>query len=447
MARQREALEGKFREPGLKDQVARDTKSLPEGRHKLRCDGRGLYIRVAPPNGASWVFRYMTDGKSRTMGLGRYPDLSLSAAREEALSKRRLLLNGIDPIDQKKDEKRDRQKTRDAAKTFKECAEAYIKAQEPGWKHEKTGGQWRASLATYVYSLWGEDMGVAVVDTPDVLRVLNQVVDENGGTLWNTHNVTAGRVRERIEAILESARVKGLRTGDNPARWKGHLSHDLPPPSSVANAKNQPALPYTLIGEFMAKLRRVASNSALALEFLILTAVRSDIVAGATWGEFDLDAKEWLIPAERMKGKKGKSQAHRVPLSDPAVLILRRMLKLARKVDGKPDPAALVFPGTNGKMSDATMRKTCKGLGYKEAPADGDKLVVPHGFRSTFRTWGGETGVEEEIVLEAALAHAQSGIVPTYQRGTMFDRRRKVMDKWAVACAQAKPAKDLKVAA
>jgi hypothetical protein len=239
MARQREALEGKFREPGLKDQVTRDAKALPEGKHKLRCDGRGLYIRVAPPNGASWVFRYMGGRKSRTMGLGRYPDLPLSDAREEALSMRRLLLAGGDPIETRRQAKRAREETHANAKTFKECAEAYIKAHEPGWKHEKTGGQWRATFKSYVYPVWGEDMPVAAVDTGNVLKVLNQHVEDRDGTLWNTKNVTAGRVRERIEAVLESARVKGFREGDNPARWKGHLRHDLAPPSAVANEKRQ----------------------------------------------------------------------------------------------------------------------------------------------------------------------------------------------------------------
>jgi integrase len=273
-----------------------------------------------------------------------------------------------------------------------------------------------------------------------VLKVLKQSVkDRSGkvaGTLWNDKNPTAKRVRERLEAVLESARVNGHRQGDNPARWTGHLSFDLPAPSAVSNEKHYPALPYRLIGDFMRDLRKLDYLSARGLEFLILTAVRSDVVAGATWGEINMADKEWLIPAARMKGKKGKRQPHRVPLSEPAVAILIERLKTAPTIDGQPDPTALVFPGQGGeKMSDATMRKACKSLGYREAEADGGELVVPHGFRSTFRDWAGENGIEENKVLELALAHAQSGVESAYARKDLFGRRRTVMEKWAEACA------------
>jgi integrase len=447
MAKIKEALEGELSEPALKSMVVAQLAELAEGKHRLTCDGRGLYIRVAPPRGASWVFRYMVGRRSRTMGLGRYPDLSLGDAREEALAARRLLIAGQDPMEAWR-QRRDAAKAQaDGIRTLKECADAYIRDNEAGWKHVKTGGQWRATFSTYVHPLLGEKLPVAEVDTALVLKALKQSVkDRSGkviGTLWNDKNPTAKRVRERLEAVLESARVKGYRHGDNPARWTGHLSHDLPAPATVTNEKRHPALPYLLIGDFIRDLRKLDYLSARGLEFLILTAVRSDVVAGATWGEINMADKEWLIPAARMKGKKNKGHAHRVPLSAPAMTILAERLKAAPMIDGKPDPAALVFPGQGGeKMSDATMRKACKSLGYREAETDGGELVVPHGFRSTFRDWAGENGIEENKVLELALAHAQSGVEPAYARGTLFERRRKVMEKWAEACAAvAKPKK------
>ena len=391
-------------------------KALAKGqKRKLTGDGGGLYFHVNPPHGASWIFRYMLDGKARTMGLGPYSDIGLKDARERAAIQRRLKLDGVDPLTTRQRERQERRIEGVKTLTFKECAEGYIKAHGDTWKNPKHAAQWPATLGAYAYPVFG-DLPVSTVDTGLVLKALEPI--------WKTRTETATRVRQRIEAVLDWAKVRGYRSGENPARWGGHLEYQLPARSKVSKVKHHAALPYGDIGEFMRALRLDSSVTAAALEFTILTAGRTGEVIGARWGEIDLEAKVWTVPAERMKA----GRDHRVPLSDAAVAVLDRMKPLA-PVGSAPD--GYVFPGVRkGKpLSNMTMLMALRRMGH-------DDLTV-HGFRSTFRDWAGETasGFPHDVV-EMALAHTvKNKVEAAYRRGDLLEPRRRLMSAWASACA------------
>ncbi|HCP82091.1 MAG TPA: integrase [Octadecabacter sp.] len=379
---------------------ARKVEAAAPGRHG---DGRGLFLYVKPSGTRSWVLRYQVQGRRRDLGLGPYPDVSLAMARDRAAEARRLIAEGEDPITKKQQAK---------PKTFREAALELIESKRPGWKNAKHAAQWTATLEAYVFPKIGA-VQVARVETADVISTLTPI--------WSEKPETANRVRQRIEAVIDYASALGIRSGDNPARWRGHLDHLLPKPKKVRAVKHHPALPHAQIAVFMTDLAQREGLAARALAFTILTAARSGETRGMTWGEVDLDAKVWTIPAGRMKAAK----EHRVPLTD-AVLAL-----LGQRAEGTPDDA-LIF-GSEAKpgkpISDMSMTAVLRRM-------DRTNITV-HGFRSTFRDWAGETTGFPREVIEAALAHGiKDKAEAAYARSDLFDKRRKLMEAWeAVATA------------
>ena len=276
---------------------ARKVETAGPGRHG---DGRGLFLYVKACGARSWVLRYQVMGKRHDLGLGAYPEVSLAMARDRALQARRMIQEGEDPIAKKRQAQ---------PKTFKDAALELTESKRPGWKSAKHAAQWASPLEAYVFPDLGR-MQVARVETADVMGVLKPI--------WTAKPETANRVRQRIEAVLDYASALGIRTGDNPARWRGHLDHLLPKPTKVKAVKHHPALPHAEIAEFMADLSGRAGVAARALAFTILTAARSGETRGATWAEIELDAKLWTIPAHRMKAGK----EHRVPMTPEAIACL-----------------------------------------------------------------------------------------------------------------------------
>jgi integrase len=369
-------------------------------------DGGGLFLQVSKWETKSWVFRWERDGRERHMGLGAAHTLSLAEARERARECRRQLLDGHDPIEARNSE-RARQRVESARKaTFRECAEQYLEAHRAGWGSTKHALQWQSTLAIYAYPIIGE-LPVAAVDTALVVRCIEPI--------WRTKPETAKRLRARIESVLDSATVRGFRYGDNPARWRGHLNKLLPAPSKVRAVKHLAAIPYLDLPAFLTELRLRSGHGARAVEFTILTAVRSGETLGARWAEIDLTTKTWTIPARRMKAKR----EHRVPLSPRATEIL----------DDLPRVGEHVFPGTKAgrPLSQLAMLATLRRLGRSD--------LTVHGFRSTFRDWAAETTAYPNHVVEMALAHAIGDQVEAaYRRGDLFEKRRRLMNEWAKYC-------------
>ena len=375
----------------------------------LHPDGRGLYLQVKN-GGRSWVLRYMLGGKARHMGLGPYPDVSLADARREAEGCRRLLREGTDPIETRRQL---RQAARlDAARsmTFEDCAKRHIDAHKVRWRNVKHAAQWVSTLNTYAYPVFGS-LPIQSIDTGLVTKALDPI--------WREKPETATRLRQRIEAVLDWATAHGYRSGDNPARWRGHLDKLLPKRSKVRAVKHHEAMPYVELPEFFAELSKRDTVSAKALAFTILTAARSGETRGATLGEIDYDAAIWTVLGSRSKS----GREHRVPLTDEALAILRGLQHV------EDDKEALLFPNTRGRsLSDTAMRK------YLQEDMGRPGLTV-HGFRSTFRDWVAErTGFPREVA-EAALAHVlRDQTEAAYQRGDMLDRRRKLMEAWEKFC-------------
>jgi integrase len=376
----------------------------------LYSDGGGLYLRVAEGGSKQWVFRYATNGRLRDMGIGPVHTLSLAAAREKARQARELRLDGIDPIDSKRARMAALRAADAKAMTFKQCADAFIASHEAGWGNAKHRQQWANTLAQHVHPVIG-GLPVHAIDTALVMKVL--------GPLWKTIPETASRVRGRIESVLAWATVSGFRVGPNPAQWRNHLDQLLPATSKIRKVEHLLALPYSEIGGFVARLRQESSIAARALEFLILTAGRLGEVLGMTWDEVDLGKQMWIIPAARMKAKR----QHRVPLSDAAVALLKRMHNIRR--------GGLVFPGRLGgrPLGPITVLSMAKKIGNAETNV--------HGLRSTFRDWAAECTSFPSEVAEMALAHAiPDAVEAAYRRGDLFDKRRKLMDAWAAYCAK-----------
>lgn len=401
---------------------------------KLKTEGRyavggadGLHLRIAGASRA-WVLRLAvgtrTDAKGNTVvhrrdiGLGSYPEVSLAEAREKARELRKQVRDGIDPIEERKVTKVRAALEAAKSKTFQECANAYIEANRAGWKNEKHVQQWQNTLATYAFPKIGQ-LPVAAIDTGLVLNVLQQETGEDKAQLWHAKTETASRLRGRLESILDWAAFRGYREGENPARWKGHLEHELPARSKVQKVEHHAALPYAELGAFMVELRKREGLSARALEFAILTAARSGEVRGATWAEIDLPGRIWTVPAERIKAGK----EHRVPLSDEAV----KLLEALPRIVGNP----YVFPAPRGgQLSDmaltAVLRRMERGG------------LTQHGFRSTFRDWAGETTAYPREVCEHALAHKLAdGVEAAYQRGDLLAKRARLMADWARYCGTA----------
>lgn len=367
----------------------------------------GLALQVLPSGGRSWILRMTVGSKRRDMGLGGFPDVPLSQAREAARQARAKVRAGIDPIEQARANASYLKASQAAAVTFEQCALKYIESQEAKWDNPKSPIQWRNSLKTYAYPHMGSLL-VRDVDLPQVLAALEPI--------WKTKTETASRVRSRIEAVLDYAKVHKYRFGDNPAAWRGHLDKILPAPGKVSKSEHYSAVPFNGVGEFMEKLRKAEGTGAKALELLILTAARSGEVRGATWAEIDLDAGLWVVPAERMKAKK----EHRKPLSKAAIELLKALPRVAG--------TEYVFPAPRkGMISDATMAAVLKRLGVD---------AVPHGFRSTFRDWAAERTSYPGEMAEMALAHTVSDKVEAaYRRGDLYMKRVRMMNDWAKFCA------------
>jgi integrase len=385
--------------------VARLKKGTPT--KTLVNDGGGLYVQTGPAGG-SWLFRYrLSPQQLREMGLGSLHTLTLAEAREKARECRKLRLDGLDPLEERK---RSRLRARlDAASslTFREATERYVTAHQSEWSNSVHARQWPASLQNFVFPVFG-DLPVAAIDTALVMRAIEPI--------WNEKTETASRVRGRIESILDWAKVLGYRQGENPARWRGHLDELLPKRNKIRRVEHHPALPYAEIGQFMADLREIDGIPAQALEFAILTAARSGEVIFARWSEINFADRFWTIPEERMKAGK----EHRVPLSDAAMAIVNQMAAIRS--------SELVFPGSRGgALGNMAMRRVTIEMGRRD--------IVPHGFRSTFRDWVSERTNFPSEMAELALAHGVGGKVEqAYRRGDMFERRRTLMQSWAAFC-------------
>ncbi len=380
----------------------------------LYADGGGLYLQVTRGgDGASrrsWLLRYTApDGRRREMGLGSAALVNLAEARDAALTARKQVRSGIDPIEARAKGRIKATAMHAKVKSFRQCAEAYLTSHESSWKNAKHRWQWENTLQVHAYPVFGE-IPVGEVGVAHVMAALDPI--------WLTKTETASRLRGRIEAILDWAAVRGHRTGDNPARWRGHLQKALPTIKKSLRVRHHPALPFAEITPFMKKLARQAGVSARALEFCILTATRTGETIHARWSEIDLDARTWSIPAERMK----IPREHRVPLSPAAMTVLGDMPPPARPID-------LVFPGLRAgqPLSNMALLMTLKRMGR------GD--LTTHGFRSSFRDWAAERTDFPSEVAEAALAHIVSNQVEAaYRRGDLFDKRRKLMDAWGQYC-------------
>ena len=400
----------------------------------LLSDGQGLNLQIMPSGSKSWTLRFMLNGRSRSMGLGAYGEghngISLSKARELAAEARALVKRGIDPISDRantiKAEKDAAALSLAQARTFKDVSIEYIQTHEAGWKNTKHRAQWFSTLETYAFPAIG-DTPVCDIDADAVEQVLKPI--------WLTINETATRLRGRIEAILDFAKAKGWRSGDNPARWKESLKHRLPNISRVRRTEHHPALPWSLVPAFIEALETKQGIAAYALQLCILTATRSGEVRGAVWSEFDLEKKIWTIPASKMK----VGREHRIPLSGPALAILKQMMPLATGKD------ALVFPSIRSKkmLSDMTLSALVRGM--NEVGGDGimpwlasdSRPIVVHGFRSSFRDWCEEETSTPRAVSEAALAHSiESKVEAAYHRTDHFEKRRILMDQWADHCYQ-----------
>jgi integrase len=381
-------------------------------------DGAGLYLQVSrsdsklsqkagPSDVArSWIFRYKIDKRPREMGLGSTRVVSLVEARRHAAVCRQLLAEGKDPIAERVANRQQVEVRAQAVMTFDECARAYIASHRDGWRNAKHAAQWESTLRLYASPVIGS-LPIAEVLLPHVLKILEPI--------WRTRTETASRLRGRVESIIGWATVRGLRAGDNPARWRGHLDHLLPMPKKLAAVEHYAAIPFTEISAFVTRLRAHDGIGARALEFLILTAARSGEVRGARWSEIDMHERVWTVPAARMKA----GRDHRVPLSDAAIAMLKKL-----NTQGSQDLAFAAPRG--GVLSDMTLSAVMRRMKVD---------AVPHGFRSTFRDWCAERTEFPSEVAEMALAHAVGDKVEAaYRRGDLFEKRRSLMAMWAAHC-------------
>lgn len=368
------------------------------GRHS---DGGGLYLAVDPSGRRRWVFMYTRRGKRIELGLGGGRDLSLARAREEAAALRALLATGVDP----KSERLRRQQ----GQSFGEIADQYIETMRPSWRNPKHADQWRMTLTKYAAPI--RTLPVGEITTEEVLVVLQP--------LWTKIPETAERLRGRIERILDAAKVRGFRAGDNPARWRGHLDQVLPKRQRLSKGHHA-ALPFEQLPAFVADLRFRSAVAARALEFTILTAARSGEVLRATWNEIDVEKEVWTIPAARMKS----GREHRVPLSSRAMEILSAQMEL--------NSTGPIFSGPNRStpLSSMSMGMLLKRMRRSN--------ITVHGFRSTFRDWASETTTFSHEACEMALAHTIANRAEAaYRRGDLLDKRRRLMETWAVYCSRA----------
>lgn len=413
---------------GMGKLTAIGAKALTEpGRYS---DGDGLHLHVRSvqrKEGAgvrrAWVYRYMRGRQAHDLGLGAFPDVSLAQARAAAAEARRLLREGRDPIAERKAQA----KGQDGVDmSFRAAAEQLIRDRAAAWSSDKHTREWGDTLERYAYPVFG-DRHVQDVDTEAVLRVLRPI--------WTTKTETASRLRGRIEAVLDAAKVLRWREGENPARWKGHLAALLAKPNKVAAVQHHPALPWRLLPAFLVDLRSRRGLAARAIDWTVLTLARSGETRGLRRQELDFDAATWTVPAGRMKSRR----VHRVPLSTAA-------LDLLREIDvERMTPDQFVFPGVRSKkpLDDKSLTLV---LGRMNATKDdrpapwldgqtGEPITV-HGFRSTFRVWAGETTEYPRELIEMALAHAvESDVEAAYARTDLLERRRSLMEGWGRFCS------------
>jgi integrase len=371
-------------------------------------DGHGLYLQVVNRDNKSWGLRYERNGTERWMGIGPTHTVSLKEARERARAARLLLLDGIDPIDHRRAGRAKLAAAKAKVLTFREATQRYFDQHEGKWRNAKHRAQFTSTLKQYAFPVLG-GMAVGDIDTPAVLRAIEPI--------WMVKTETASRVRGRIESVLDWATVRGYRSGDNPARWKGHLAEVLPARGQVAKPVHHAALPYGEVPVFMAALREREGVAARALEFAIFTAARTAEVIGARVEEISFADKTWTVPAGRMKGGK----EHKVPLSERAIALLRAL------PTEKGNKHLFIGSQAGSALSNMAMTQVLKRMGR------GD--ITVHGFRSTFRDWCSETTNFPNHVVEMALAHAIGDKVEAaYRRGDLLAKRRQLAEAWAKYC-------------
>jgi integrase len=382
----------------------------------MYADGGGLYLAVSKAGVKSWIFRYKAAGGERAHGLGPLHTVSLKQARDKALVCRQQRLDGVDPIEAKRAARLAASVASAKTMTFRQCSEAYIAAHRNDWTNPRHARQWAATLETYAFPVIG-DLPVDSVDLSLLIKILDPI--------WRDKTTTAARLRGRIEKVLDWAAVRGFRSAENPARWRGHLETQF---SKKTSTKHFSALPYSDIAAFMTELRAVEGIGARALEFTILTAKRAGEVIGARWSEFDLGARLWTVPAERTKTRR----EHRVPLSEPVLAILQRLWETRS--------SQFVFPGTGSgqPINKNAMMLALRGMGQNE--------ITVHGFRSTFSDWCAEQTNTSGEVREMALSHAVSDKVEAaYRRGDLFEKRRALAEAWARYCSKTATAKVMSI--
>ena len=389
-------------------------KLVREKTPKMHSDGDGLYLRVKSSGSSSWLYRYRTGGKLRDMGLGAYPEITLAEARDLAADARKLAKTGSDPLEVRRKAREavevEQRRAEALATTFESVALNYIESQKAGWKNAKHASQWTNTLRTYAFPVIGA-LPPNEITTEHVLKVLKPI--------WTKIPETASRVRNRIELVLDAAKAVGLREGENPARWRGHLDKLFPKRSKVSKVVHHPALPWQEAPGFMVELRKHRSASHRALEMTVLSCCRTSEVLNATWDEIDLNQGVWTIPEDRMKAGK----PHRVPITET----LRALLADLDRIDDSP----FLFPGQKSgqALSNMSMLMTLRRMGFEH--------VTVHGFRSTFRDWAAENTAHPRDVCEQALAHSlESSVESAYRRGDMFEKRRKLMEDLAHYLAQ-----------
>jgi integrase len=367
----------------------------------LHADGGGLYLNIKASGAKSWLYIYHFQRgdkkKRREKGLGSFNVVSLDEARTKRDAARRLLAEGKDPLEVREQS--------DEVPTFGAVATELVDTLEVGWKNEKHKSQWRRTLETYCAPIWTRP--VDQVATPDLVEILKP--------MWADKPETASRLRARIERVLDAAKVNGHRSGENPARWRGHLQLILPGRTRGAGVRHHPAMPWEQVPDFVKGLKHRVSTAARALEFLIHTAARTSEVLKANWREVDMDAKLWAIPADRMK----MGREHVVPLTEPALVVLRAMAVCGTEAD------APIFPNGKGKhLSPMSMEMLLRRMQC-------DDYTV-HGMRSSFRDWAGDKTHFPREVAEAALAHIVGNKAEqAYRRGTALAKRRELMEAWS----------------
>ncbi len=392
----------------------------------------GLLLQVREPTqegtlpARSWLLRVRVGNTRHPIGLGSYPQVTLAEAREMAKGLVIEAKQGVNLKAQKSARRSALLAEQARVKTFIECVEAYTEAKGVEHTNAKHRKQWVTTLETYAYPIIGKRL-VADITRADVLRVLNQPAnpkDPKSESFWLVKNETANRVLGRIKTVLDYAKSSEYRSGDNPAEWTGNLKNILPAPNTIKTIEHHPSLPYEMVGDFMQVLKGKEGLAAKALQFLILTAVRSGSVRAAEWSEINLAEKLWVIPAEHTKTKKHE---HRVPLPLQAIALLKSLPKLA---DNQK-----IFPSVRGgALSDMTLGAVIKRMNIPKVVWEDKKgkPCVPHGFRSTFRDWAAECTSYPDEIRKAASGHTVGDSVhQAYQRTDLLEKRRRLMEEWA----------------